>query len=119
AAATLLARRLGPDGFGVIGFAAAICSYLLLAINSGLHDVGTREVARAPERAVDVYAGVATVRVALAVGALILLAVAAFLLPKPFTTKLVVFLSGLSFVAFALDPSWVFRGLERPLLAAS
>src|SRR5206468_11116647 len=39
AATAVLARRLGPDGFGVIGFAAAVCSYPLLAINSGLHDV--------------------------------------------------------------------------------
>src|SRR5262249_30232828 len=115
--AAILARRLGPDGFGVVGFATAICGYLLIAINSGLHDIGTREVARTPDRAVAIYSSVATTRLLLAILGVLLLAGLSSLLPKPVSTKLVVLLSGLSFFSFAIDPSWVFKGMERPLLA--
>lgn len=117
AATALLARRLGPEGFGVVGFAAALSGYLALAINSGLHDVGTREVARAPDRAVDIYSSVATIRLMLAVAAFATLAVVAWALPKPPSTQLVVLLTGLSFFSFAIDPSWVLKGLERQALA--
>lgn len=118
-ATALLARRLGPEGFGVVGFAVAVCGYLTLAVNSGLHDVGTREVARAPERAIAVYSSVATVRLLLACAAFAVLALLVGLLPHPPATRLVVLLTGLTFFSFAIDPTWVLRGLERPLLAGA
>ncbi|HUF46330.1 MAG TPA: oligosaccharide flippase family protein [Vicinamibacterales bacterium] len=118
-AAAILARRLGPEGFGIIGFAVALCSYLALAVNSGLGEVGGREVARAPERAVDWYTTVASVRLVLASVSFVLLVLVSVLLPKPPVTQLVVLLVGLSFFSLALDPGWVFKGLERPLLAGA
>ena len=118
AATAVLTRRLGPAGFGVLGFASALSGYLLLAVNSGLHDIGTREVARAPDRAVHVYSSVATIRLLLAAAAFLVLAVAAWALPKPIPARLVVLLTGLSLFSFAIDPSWVFKGLERAALAS-
>ena len=47
---TYLARRLGVYGFGVIGFATAVCSYFALALRTGFGPMVTREVARHPER---------------------------------------------------------------------
>lgn len=117
-ATAILARRLGPEAFGVIGFAAAICGYLALAVNSGLQEVGTRAVARDPARASAMYSSVATTRLLIAVGALIILAAVVWWLPKPGTVKLVVLLSGLSFFSLAIDPVWVLKGLERPVAAA-
>ncbi len=116
-ATAVLARRLGPAGFGIIGFALALCSYPILAVNSGMNDIATREVARAPERARQIYAGVATVRVMLAMGATGLLAVVAWFLPKPGVVQVVVLLYGLSFFSYAVNPSWAFKGLERNVLA--
>lgn len=117
AATSLLAHRLGPEGFGIVGFATAVAGYLALAVNSGLHDVGVREIARARDRAAEIYLTVAAVRLALAVAALALLAAVAWSLPTPPVTRLVVFLSGLSFFSLAVDPTWVFRGQERPVMA--
>ena len=114
AATALLARRLGPEAFGIIGFATAITGYFTLAVNSGLNEVGGREVARDPTRASLVYAGVLTIRLALAAAALLVLAGVSVLLPLEPQVRLVVLLSGLSFVSLAFDPSWVYRGLERP-----
>ena len=42
--------ELVPEIFGILGFATAVCSYVVLAISSGLQDVGSREAARAPAR---------------------------------------------------------------------
>lgn len=117
AATSVLAYRLGPEGFGIVGFATAVAGYLALAVNSSLHEVGAREIARARERAAEIYWSVAAVRLALAVAALALLAGVAWSLPKPPVTRLVVFLSGLSFFSLAVDPTWVFKGLERPVMA--
>lgn len=116
-ATAVLTRRLGPEGFGVIGFATALCGYFALAVNSGLHDAGMRHVARTPDRAVDVYSSVTTIRLVLAAGVFVVVAIVAAVLPKPPLTRLVVVLTGLSFFSFAIDPTWVLKGLERPALA--
>jgi O-antigen/teichoic acid export membrane protein len=119
AATALLTRRLGPEGFGIVGFATAIAGYLTLAVNSGLNEVGGREVARDSGSAHAIYAGVLTIRLAIAAAALGVLGVVSVLLPLEPQVRLVVFLSGLSFVSLAADPSWVYRGLERPVGAAA
>ncbi len=119
AATGLLARRLGPEAFGNVGFGTAVAGYLALAVNSSLHEVGAREIARARDRAREIYWSVAAVRLGLAVVALALLALVAWSLPEPPVTRLVVFLSGLSFFSLALDPTWVFKGLERPVTAGT
>lgn len=117
-ATALLTRRLGPEAFGILGFATAIAGYLTLAVNSGLNEVGGREVARDPGSAQAIYAGVLSIRLVLAAAALCVLGVVSVLLPLEPRVRLVVFLSGLSFISLAADPSWVYRGLERPVGAA-
>lgn len=102
----------------MVGFAAAVAGYLALAVNSSLHEVGAREIARASDRANEIYWSVVAVRLALAALALSLLAAVAWTLPKPPATRLVVFLSGLSFFSLAVDPTWVLKGLERSVMAS-
>lgn len=114
----LLTRRLGPEGFGTLGFATALCGYLALAVNAGLGEVGAREVARNRHRAGALYVAVVAARLALASGALVLLVGLCVALPKPDTVRLVVLLTGLSFVSLAIDATWVYKGLERPGVAA-
>ncbi len=113
AATTWLTRRLGPEGFGVVGFATAVSSYLLIAASTGLNDIGMREVARRPEAAPAIAVSAVAVRLLLALAAWLTLGLVAVVLPKPGIVRLVVFLSGLSFVSQALDTSWVYKGLER------
>ncbi len=108
-----IARQLGPEGFGIIGFAAAIAGYMSIAVSAGFNDVGAREIARRLDETGPIAAGVTAVRLVLAVGALAITAVVAFALPKPWIVQLVVMLTGLSFVSLALDTSWVYKGLER------
>lgn len=108
-----LARVLGPAAFGIIGFALALTKYFRLAVDGGFNPVGAREVAMRPAKAPSIAASVVLFRLALAAGALALLAIVAFVLPKPVDTRLVVFLMGLEFVGLAVDTSWVYKGLER------
>jgi len=49
--AAVLARRVGVDGFGQIGFATAILAYGMVITDFGLVSLGTREMARDKSRA--------------------------------------------------------------------
>ena len=108
-----LTRRLGPAGFGVIGFAMALASYFRLAATGGSNSMATREVARRPHDAATIAASVVLARLVLALLAMIAVAVIAGLIHKSLVTKLVIALSGLSFLSLALDTSWAYKGLER------
>lgn len=107
------ARLLGPEQFGIVGFAIALSGYFSIAVSGGFNDVGAREVARRPSDASSLAANVIVVRLLLAFTALVILAVTVWLLNKPPTVKLVLLLMGLSFFPLAFDVSWVYKGLER------
>ena len=110
---TYAARLLGPEQFGIIGFAAALFGYLSLTVTAGFNDIGSREVARRPREASSIAASVIAVKLIIALIALIAIAVTAWFLNKPPTVKLVLLLMGLLFFPLALDTSWVYKGLER------
>ncbi len=112
-AAAYLARVLLPAGFGIVGFATAVAGYFALAVTAGFNEIGAREVARRPERVAALAEAVIVIRLALAVGAMALLALVSGLLHKPAPVRLVVLLAGLSFFALALDTGWVYKGRER------
>ena len=111
--AAYLARELGPAGFGIIGFAMALCVYLSLAVSAGFNDLGAREVARRPNKASVIAFSAILARLALASVAMVAIGIVAWFLDKPPTVKLVLVLTGLSFFSLALDTSWVYKGLEQ------
>ena len=113
AATIYLTRVLGPEGFGVIGFAAALVAYFSLGVSAGFNDVGAREVARQPHEATSIALSVIVVRLALATVSLVALVGIAYLLDKPLSVKLVTVSTGLLLFASAVDTSWVYKGLER------
>lgn len=119
ATAALLARRLGPEGFGILGFAAAVCSYFALAVTGGLNDLAARDVGRRPPDAGSIYRSVVAIRLPLALAALAVLALVAWWIPRPPTHRLVLILSGLSFMSLAIDPLWAAKALGRTGVAAS
>ena len=108
-----LTRKLGPVGFGVIGFALALRSYFALATTGGSDSMAAREVARRPSDAPSIAASVILVRLVFALLAMGAMAMIAWLIDKPLATKLVIVLSGLSFLTLAVDTSWAYKGLER------
>ncbi len=108
-----LARKLGVYGFGVIGFAAAVCGYFALALRSGFGPVGAREVARQSGQIAPMAAGVILLRLAFSFGALLLTYLATLLLDKPDVVKWVVVLTALSYLSLSLNTSWVYKGLAK------
>ncbi len=108
-----LARRLGPEGFGIIGFATAVYSYLALAVTAGFNDIGAREVARRPNKAAATAVNVILVRFALALIVFVVVCSVVWFLDKWQTAELVVLLMSLSLFSLAIDTSWVYKGLER------
>ena len=116
---TYAARLLGPEQFGIIGFAAALFGYLSLTVTAGFGDIGSREVARRPREASSIAASVVAVKLIIAFFALVAIVITAWFLNKPPTVKLVLLLMGLLFFPLALDTSWVYKGLERNRPVAS
>ncbi len=112
-----LARILEPAGFGIIGFATAICAYLALTVAS-TDDLGSREVALRPQAAGTIAVNVVLVRLGVALLAFCAIGIVAWLLDKPLTVKLVITLTGLSFFSLALDTSWAHKGLEQNRLVS-
>ncbi len=112
-----LARILEPAGFGVIGFATAMCAFLALTVAS-VDDLGSREVALRPHAAGTIAVNMILVRLGVALLAFCAIGTVAWLVDKPLTVKLVIILTGLSFFSLALDTSWAHRGLEQNRLVS-
>src|SRR5438034_5937164 len=108
-----LTRKLGTAGFGIVGFALALRSYFALVTTGGSNSMATREVARRPSDAAAIAASVILVRLVFALVAIATMAMIAWLIDKSLATKLVIVLSGLSFLTLAVDTSWAYKGLER------
>lgn len=112
-ATAYLARQLTPEGFGILGVAAAYAGYFAVAITGGANDIGAREIARRPGDARSLAASVMTAQLVLAVAAMAVLGAITLVIEKPSLVKAVILLTGLSFLTQALNTSWVYKGLER------
>ncbi|WP_096893814.1 flippase [Candidatus Scalindua japonica] len=110
---TYIARTLGPEGFGIIGFAFAMCSFFNLIVRAGFDDIGALEVSHRPQYAASIAFSAILIRIGMAIIAMTSMAIISFLIDKPGTVRFVLLLSALSFFSLALDISWVYRGLER------
>lgn len=107
-----LARTLGTEAFGIIGFATALCGYFSITSTSG-QGIMIREVALHPRNVASIAASVSVVRFGIAVLAFAALCAAMYFWDDAITTRYVVVLTGLVFFAVSLDVSWAFKGLEK------
>ena len=111
--AAVLAKRLGVDGFGQVGFAMSVMAYGVIASKFGLLTVGIREVARDRERAPGLVGNVLSVRLVLGFVALAAIGVFALVVRKPLQVKWLLFLFGTCVILQSLALEWVFNGIER------
>jgi len=117
AATALLARRVGADGFGILGFALAVTSYLIVP-GLSLQDVAAREVAKQPSAVARMASGVVRARVLLALLQIAVAYALVLLLPKPPATRAIVALSTIVLIPLSLNTSWAYKALERTTLVA-
>lgn len=109
----VLARRLGLDGFGQIGFAAAVMAYGVVFTDFGLMTVGTRSVARDRSTAGDLVGDLAPLRFLLGLGAAAVMVLIALVLPKPGIVKWLLVLYAGAVVVQSVMLEWVFIGAEK------
>ncbi len=109
----VLARRLGLDGFGQIGFAAAVMAYGVVSADFGLKTVGTRSVARDRSLAGDLVGDLAPLRFLLGLGAAAVMVLIALVLPKPGMVKWLLVLYAVAVVVQSVMFEWVFIGAEK------
>jgi O-antigen/teichoic acid export membrane protein len=112
------ARKLGPKGFGMVGYAVSVSAYAAILLSPGLMTWGTREIARAKAQAGKTLLIVNLTQLFLACLAYGGLAVFAFRTSDP-GQRIVFFLSGLVLFYTALTADWVFNGLELMRIPAA
>lgn len=108
-----LARVIRPQGFGIIGFAAAFVSYFALMVNLGFDTLGVREAARNKDNIVKYVNNIITIRLIMATIGYALLVGVISLLDKPLLVKSVLYITGLGLFSNAFLLNWVFQGIER------
>lgn len=112
--AVYLARVLGAEGYGKIGAALALATYIAIVVNAGLDPFTTREVARWPARLPSFLAQVLTLRLVLATAMYALLAALVLLLPDRAVggRALALVYGGILFTT-ATRADWALRGRDE------
>lgn len=112
AAMLIVARRLGPASYGVIGVASGIMLYLNQVADGGIELSGVPVVARQRDDLSALVSSTLTIRfiVALALTAIVVV-VGVALFPQPDGSILAIYALGLVFIG--LGVRWVFVGLQR------
>ena len=114
-----LARMLGSEGFGTIGFATAILAYLTLLVNPGLDTIGIRSIAAEPEHAPRTVSAVLTARTILLLPAMLLFLVILLVSSFPTDVRKVYLGYGLLLLLLPLTFDFYFVGTERMGIVAA
>ena len=119
AAFTYLARVLGVEMFGAVGYASVVAAYFLLVVDAGLDLIGMRQIAQQASSVESIIASIFALRLGLAaVAAVLLWAIAAWFATLPAGLAIILAYS-LSFLSFASNLKWGFQALEQNGLVAA
>jgi len=113
-----VARVLGPENFGKLGFAQACVSYFGLIVNLGLDVHGAREIAKERNKAKEILSNIVSMKVFLFCLAYVILFISVSLLPKDNYTKKVILFYGLTLLISIFTIDWFFQGFENFKLIA-
>ena len=108
-----LTRGLGPEIFGVIGFAVAVASYLGLWTNFGMDSHGVREIARDKSQAPRIAGITLTARLAMAIFAGLALLAGIGLTQPDDTMRAVLMIQAAGLIFVATNVEFVYQGLQR------
>jgi O-antigen/teichoic acid export membrane protein len=107
----LLARRLGPEGFGVITLGLVLVGWLRFVVDSGTELHNVREVARQPARFREIAEQMLGLRLVLSVVAAVLFVVGVEIFARSEFTRDTVILFAACFPAIALNLRWMVLGI--------
>jgi O-antigen/teichoic acid export membrane protein len=114
----IVARRLGPAMYGVIGVTSGIMLYLNQIADAGAELAGVPVVARRQDKLSELVSSTLSVRLLIAaVLTVIVVAIGLFAFPQPDGSILAIYALGLTFVA--LGTRWVFIGKQQAAWVAA
>ncbi|HYD31882.1 MAG TPA: flippase [Azospirillaceae bacterium] len=108
-----LARALGPENYGILGFGGALLAYFALMVNLGLSTWAVGEIARDPARVPRLAANILTLRLLLAGAVYTAYALVVATIEPPGVVRLVLLVQGTQLLAGALTLDFVYQGIER------
>ena len=113
-----IARVLGPENFGKLGFAQAILSYFVLIVNLGFDVYGAIEVAKNKDEIKRLLVNITVIKTILFIVAYMLLFITVLLIPKDWETKKFILFYGLTLIFPIITIEWLFQGIENFKLIA-
>lgn len=105
-----LARVLGPAEYGYVEFAAAVILCASIIVDQGFGPYGAREIAKSPERTMDLVSEIVTARFFLAIIAYASVIVFARVFVASSVITLLLTIYGVSLLGVPLLLQWVFQG---------
>ncbi|MFH1575234.1 MAG: oligosaccharide flippase family protein, partial [Acidobacteriota bacterium] len=108
-----IAHVVGTDLFGNLAFATAFTTYFALLIQQGLDTYGIQQVAREPSTMLRSAQAILGLRLAGCLLAALVLGLSLWTLDQPGQLKLLILLSGLSFLPAALSLHWAYQAMEE------
>jgi len=108
-----LARHLGPQGYGLIGFGAAFLTYFTVIANLGTDTLGARDVARTAETRADVTGHLLGLRIVLAVVVYAVFLAVVWAVRDDRTGRIVMAIQGAGLLATGITLDFLFQGIER------
>ena len=109
---TYLARVLGAERYGSLEFVLAMMFAFTLPVDFGLGVYGAREIAKDPRQASGLIREIATLRLLMALAAMLVLVGLVAVLPKPHEVRLLLFFCGLSLLGMPALFDWAFQGFQ-------
>lgn len=120
-AVPVLARALGPAGWGVVAFVLSFSTFLILLVEFGFDLSATREIARFREsrdECARIVSGVVGVQLLLYGAGVLVCLLVATAIPLLRENPLLVGVGVLAALPQGLSPLWFFQGMERVRLVA-
>jgi O-antigen/teichoic acid export membrane protein len=113
AAVLLLARRLGPAGFGIVTLGLTLVGWFGLVVDSGTELLNVREVARRPNEFREIASRVLGLRLTISVLVAGIFALGVELLARSDVVRSTVVLFALALPGVALNLRWMVLGIHR------
>jgi O-antigen/teichoic acid export membrane protein len=107
----VLARRLEPDGFGVVTLGLTLVAWFTFVVDSGTELLTVRDIARTPDRFRQIAANVLGLRLALSLIAAVVFVVGVEVFARSVYTRDAVVLFALMLPAIALNLRWMVLGV--------
>lgn len=109
-----IVRALGPESYGKVGFAAAVTGFFGLLASPGFTAFGVREAARGDEPPRNLVQKLMSARIMLALTSYLLLLIFTFTIaPHDWMTRLLLLLTGTTFVVASVDVQWLYLGHSK------